>query len=260
MDALGGPAGRGGNGDPKSAAKLSLWDRFCAEHRIADRGVPLFAATSDGSVEVFPYGRDGRPMLRRSATMDAMVVETVDAVLGANPADAEGLIYMMHRLDERGRVMPLYVGKAGRHGRSGTAVSANIASIRANTSRFARWGYNYAYHMGDLSAAALPGHSAAKVQPKYARWARRLFRDGSAAAPRLSVEARFWCAAWGPRSPNIWREFGACPLAFAEYLLIGVAGLLFPGDLLNDEGVNRVASETEIGVGTPEGPMVSLGL
>ena len=166
MDALGGPAGRGGNGGPESASKLSLWDRFCAEHRIAERGVPLFAATSDGSVEVFPYGRDGRPMLRRSVAMEAMVVETVDAVLGANPSDAEGLIYMMHRLDERGRVVPLYVGKAGRHGRSGAAVSANIASIRANTSRFARWGYNYAYHMGDLSAAALPGHSAAKVQPK----------------------------------------------------------------------------------------------
>ncbi len=57
----------------------------------------------------------------------------------------------------------------------------------------------------------------------------------------MRVKARFWCAAWGPRSPNIWREFGACPLAFAEYLLIGVAGLLFPDDLLNDEGVNRKA-------------------
>jgi hypothetical protein len=152
---------------------------------------------------------------------------------------------MMHRLDERRRVVPLYVGKAGRHGRSGAAVSANIASIRANTSRFARWGYNYAYHMGDLSAAALPGHSAAKVQPKYARWARRLFREAPMAAPHTSVEARFWCAAWGPRSPNIWSEFGACPLAFAEYLLIGVAGLLFPDDLLNDEGVNRVMSDAK---------------
>jgi hypothetical protein len=31
-----------------------------------------------------------------------------------------------------------------------------------------------------------------------------------------------------------------CPLAFAEYLLIGVAGVLFPNDLLNEEGVNGV--------------------
>jgi hypothetical protein len=31
-------------------------------------------------------------------------------------------------------------------------------------------------------------------------------------------------------------------LAFLEYLLIGVAGVLFPNDLLNEEGVNRVAA------------------
>lgn len=149
----------------------------------------------DGSVEIFRYGRDGRPMLRRSAAMEAILMETVEAILAAAPSGAEGLTYMMHRLDERGRVVPLYVGKAGRHGRSGAAVSANIAAIRANTSRFARWGYNYAYHMGDLSAAALPGHAASKVQPKYARWARRLFRDASTATPRPIMEARFWCAA-----------------------------------------------------------------
>ena len=39
-----------------------------------------------------------------------------------------------------------------------------------------------------------------------------------------------------PQGVNVCRESGACPLAFAEYLLIGVAGLLFPGDLLNDGG------------------------
>jgi hypothetical protein len=188
--------------------------------------VPLFAATAHGTIEVFPYGRDGRPMLRRSAEMEAMVVEIVDAVLGAKPLDAEGLMYVMHYLDQQGRVVPLYIGKAGRHGRSGAVVSANVASIRANAGRFARWGYNYAYHMGDLSAAALLGHPAAKVQ-------------------RACFEVRFWCAAWGPGSPNIWREFGACPLAFAEYLLIGVAGLLFRNDLLNDEGVNRMTAEVQ---------------
>jgi hypothetical protein len=32
------------------------------------------------------------------------------------------------------------------------------------------------------------------------------------------------------------------PFAFAEYLLIGVAAYLLPGDLLNDEGVDRAAS------------------
>ena len=46
MDGLSGPTVGGG---PERAGKLALWDRFCAEHRVADRGVPLFAAASDGS-------------------------------------------------------------------------------------------------------------------------------------------------------------------------------------------------------------------
>ena len=51
------------------------------------------------------------------------------------------------------------------------------------------------------------------------------------------------------QGPDIWREFGARPLAFAECLLIGVAGLLFPGDMLNDERVNRAASDPEASAG-----------
>ena len=77
---------------------------------------------------------------------------------------------------------------------------------------------------------------------KYRRWAARLFMEAPSEAPRLRTPVRFWCTGWGPSLRNIWPEFGSCPLAFAEYLLIGIAGLLFPDELLNDEGVNRVAA------------------
>ena len=77
--------------------------------------------------------------------------------------------------------------------------------------------------------------------------------------PRPRVEARFWYAACGPRSPDIWREFGACSLALAERLLIGATGLLFPGGLLNDEGVNRVASGAETNAGALGGPSCDPG-
>lgn len=242
MDAEPGPGAAAADAAvPARAVKRALWDAFCAAHGIAEAGVPLFAADTDGAVEVFAHGRDGRPLLRRSAAMEAMVVGTVERVLAAEPGEAEGVLYLMHRLDDAGRVVPLYVGRAGRVGRNG-GVSANLVKIRTNASKFARWGYHYAYHLGDLSAAALPGHAPDKVAPKYRRWARRLFVEAPAAAPRLRAPVRFWCTGWGPDSRGIWTEFGACPLAFAEYLLIGVAGLLFPGELLNDEGVNRVAA------------------
>jgi hypothetical protein len=209
------------------ATKLALWNAFCKAHRIADTGVSLFAGDRSGNVEVFAYGRDGRPMLRRSPEMHNLLASTVGQVIASPPEKAEGVLYIMHYLNFADQVVPLYVGKAGRFGRIG-GLSANLAGMGTNDSKFARWGYNYAYHLGDLSAAALPGHGPGRVIPKYQRWAARLFVETPVAQPRLREPVRFWCTSWGPGSRNIWSEFGSCPLAFAEYLLIGVAGLLFP--------------------------------
>ena len=178
----------GGAAVRERLTKQALWDAFCAAHDIAETGVPLFATGHDGTVEAFAYGRDGRPMLRRSADMEALLVGTVDQVLGSASGEAEGVLYLMHRLDAAGRVVPLYVGKAGRYGRNG-GVSANLAAIRTDAGKFARWGYNYAYHLGDLSAAALPGHAPSRTIPKYQRWAARLFADAPNAARRVARQS-----------------------------------------------------------------------
>jgi len=77
------------------------------------------------------------------------------------------------------------------------------------------------------------------------RRAHRLFESGPTTAPQLWFDVRFWCTPWGPASPGIWPEFGSCLLAFIEYQLIGVASLLFPDDLLNEEGVNRQSAEPD---------------
>jgi hypothetical protein len=224
----------------KSEQKLALWDRFCAEHQIAEAGVPLFASDSDGRVASTSFGRDGRLVLRRSPEMEALIVREVRKILSADTAN-EGLLYMMHWREE-GRVVPLYVGRAGKYGKGGGNISANLQDIEHDTSKFARWGSGYAYHIGDLSAAACTGHGDAKVVRKYQRWAQRLFRNAPAATPTLRRPVYFWATAWGPDSYSIWPGFGSCYLAFQEYLLIGVAAQLFPDILLNDEGVNRSSS------------------
>lgn len=228
---------------PWRAAKRQIWDDFCRKHAVADRGVPLFALAADGSVATACYGRDQRLLLTRAPEMEAMLIATVEKILST--PEAEGMLYVMHRLGEDGSVVPLYIGKAGRHGRAGKLISANLASIRTNGGKFARWGSNYAYHIGDLSAAVLPGHDPRKVALKYQRWAARLFEDAPSNRPMLRFPVRFWCTAWEPEMPGIWPEFGSCPLAFMEYLLIGVTGLLFPADLLNDEGVNRAFADVQ---------------
>lgn len=91
--------------------KQALWDKLCRAHDIADAGVPLFSATSDGTVEVLAHGRDRRFMLRRSAGMEHLLIGTVEQVLAAEAAAVEGVLYLMHRLDAAGRIVPLYIGK-----------------------------------------------------------------------------------------------------------------------------------------------------
>lgn len=141
---------------------FKIWDDFCIIYAVSTSSVPLFAVDESRDVKILHYGKDRRPMLRRSPAMQAKVIETVQAILSpASPP--EGLLYMMHRLDTDGRVIPLYIGKAGRYGRSG-GVSANLKRLDRDEGHFARWGYGYDYHMGDLSAVVLPGHAAGKVK------------------------------------------------------------------------------------------------
>ncbi len=82
----------------------------------------------------------------------------------------------------------------------------------------------------------------------------RLAQNSGSASPASMAPRTASITALSTIAANVWREFGACPLAFAEYLLIGVAGLLFPDDLLNDEGVNRAASGAGTKPGPPGGP------
>jgi len=220
--------------------KLALWDGFCREHRVRESGVPLFACDSAGKVVAAPFGKDGRMILQRSSEMEALVVREVRKILSAD-AQHDGLLYMMHWREDSGRIAPLYIGRAGKYGKGGGNISANIVGIERDTSKFARWGSGYAYHIGDLSAAACIGHGPDKVVKKYDRWAQRLFCDAPTSSPTLRRPVYFWATAWNPESYSIWPDFGSCFLAFQEYLLIGVAAQLFPDVLLNDEGVNRSA-------------------
>ena len=134
--------------------------------------------------------------------------------------------------------MPLYIGKTETFGKGDGNLSANLLNIRTDRSKFARWGHNYAYHVGDLSACVLPGHSPDKVTKKYSEWAKTMFAEPRGAERVLKQQVFFWCKAWNPAHVGIWEELGPTSLAFLEYLLIGVAGRMSP-NLLNREGIER---------------------
>ncbi len=136
------------------------------------RYAPLFDVTDDLEVRTHIVGKRGRRLLKRSAEMERVVIETVESGL-ADPS-WKGLLYVMAR-GTPSDVEPLYIGMANRSG-SKNPVSANLQGLRTSKFKFARWGDGVAYHIGDLSQA-LFGFSAYKEpSPKYESWAATLFR------------------------------------------------------------------------------------
>ena len=153
----------------------------------------------------------------------------------------DGLIYMMLKEEPEG-VVPLYIGKAETLGKTNGNLSVNIKSIKTDTQKFARWGDNYDYHIGDLSAAVLPRHDPEKIAPKYSSWAESLFKEHPTDTPVLKQKVFFWAKAWSAKNdtgPEVGLG-GPTKLTFLEYLLIGLASSAFGDVLLNREGRNRV--------------------
>ena len=132
----------------------------------------------------------------------------------------------------------MYIGKTETIGKNNN-LSANIKSLKTDKNKFARWGNQHQYHIGDLSAATLPNYPDEKIMRKYKNWANALFEETPSTTPKLKNQIYFWAKAWRPDDVSIWSEFSPTRLTFLEYQLIGVASTLFPNDLLNEEGQNR---------------------
>lgn len=220
-------------------AKIRLWNDFLSIHQIDQESVPLFEA-SNRIVKIFEYGQNRRYMLKRSREMEELMRHLGHQLIAeyrSGNVRHDGLLYLMFRREPTG-IVPLYFGKAELFGKGAGNLSANIEDLASGHGKFGRWGYNYAYHLGDLSAVTLPGHPDAKRTRKYEAWRKALFVD-QLETVQLLGDVRFWACPWGPDRPSIWREQVATRLAFEEYLLIGVAGEIFPQQLLNREGRNR---------------------
>ena len=216
--------------------KQGIWDRFCLKERVLETCVPLFETDSDWRVQVRPIGKDRRLVLKRSHECESVILSVTDQLVidwSSGKRQYDGMLYMMGWRGTDGFV-PLYIGKAETLGKGDQNLSANLKNLHSDRTKFARWGDGYSYHIGDLSACVLPGHARSKRTLKYEAWANCLFSDGT----KLRQPVYFWATAWQPSDTGVWEEYGATPLAFLEYLLIGVAGQISP-QLLNREGLAR---------------------
>ena len=224
---------------PQDQNKKQLWDSFLKSNKVVEESVPLLAA-EDGVVKTIEYGKNKRLVLAGAPEMEKRMRSLGKSLSDQHKSGnikSSGILYMMFRKEEKS-VVPLYIGKAEIFGKGDKNLSVNISDLLSGSGKFGRWGYGYAYHLGDLSAVTLPGHPESKKTRKYTDWRDALFesKDGN---QHLKGDIRFWCCEWSQEQKSIWREYGSTRLTFEEYLLIGVASDLFPKHLLNREGRNR---------------------
>lgn len=231
------------SGDNDMTSTKSLWDRWCRVHDVAKQSVPLFDSDEVDRVRTTIIGTTNRrSILCRHREMEQLLIDQTSLLVddwASGGRNYDGIIYMMLVVEHDRTITPLYIGKAEKLGKGDGNLSANVQRIDRDRSKFARWGDNYQYHIGDLSAASVHGHPPDKISPKYVRWAETLFEDTPVANPRLRRPVRFWAKAWKSSDIGIWSEMNPTKLTFLEYLLIGVASSIFGEQLLNSEGRNR---------------------
>ena len=225
-------------------SSTQIWTNFCDRYNVAGTSVPLFEHSETLRVATKTIGRrNPRVVLQRSPQMEALVIGETNKIVHdwhqGSGGSSDGLIYMMYIKTDENPVVPLYIGKAEKHGKGDRNLSANLHKVSTNKGKFSRWGDNYAYHIGDLSAVVLTGHPPAQQAQKYQSWAAALFEDYPSAEPQLKRPVFFWAQAWSPQNTGIWEDFRPTRLAFLEYLMIGVAAQAFPAFLLNREGLGR---------------------
>lgn len=219
---------------------IDIWNNFCKTNNIVAQSVPLFAHINNKVITKEIGLKKKRLILSRSMMMNNLIITETKKLITdweENKDKLDGLIYMMF-IKENNKVIPLYIGKTETIGKGDRNLSVNIKNLHSDSSKFARWGDGYSYHIGDLSAVVLPNHDEKKINKKYTDWAKMIFRNYPSTAPELKKEVYFWATAWSKENIGIWNDFGETRLTFLEYLMIGVASSAFP-ELLNREGQNR---------------------
>ena len=190
--------------------------------------VPLFEMESGMIVKTRLLGQNKRRVLARSPLMEATVIELIES--GLKQESWTGMLYVMG-VGNNEQFSPLYVGKAERRGRKND-LSANIANIRKNTHKFARWGDSLDYHIGDMSYELFGASVYRNPYKKYKKWVETIFE--SKEPPTLKQPVFLYVAPWTERSTGPSGLLGSLPAAEKEVVALACGS--FPG-LLNVDGI-----------------------
>ncbi|GAA4014218.1 hypothetical protein GCM10022631_27450 [Deinococcus rubellus] len=207
---------------------IRLQDWLAAQEKYT---VPLFDTEDDAlTVRTHLRGKNrDRLTLTRHPAFDTAMINMVEA--GLSDPDWHGFLYVMHTgIIEL--LIPRYVGKAEKKGVK-HEISANLMRIRHSPDKFGRWGYNSAYHFGELSHAVLgEAFKPGLPQKSYGRWREALFAQTSPPILRAPVWIQLMPWYRGSRGPS--GLIGS--VTAVEYELIALAGMAYQDELLNIQG------------------------
>ena len=190
--------------------------------------VPLFETSNELLVQT-QVPPSGKRRVCRSKAMESAVLDTV--AKGIDRPLWRGLLYVM-AWGSRDQFRPLYIGKAGRFGKTNGQLSANLRNLRTDKSKFARWGDGNDYHVGDLSQALFGWSGYKEPCQKYLRWAEMLFVEKSPL--RLREPTNLLLIPWD--EGQLGADSETCSLEAAENQAIELATEEFRRIVLNVQG------------------------
>jgi hypothetical protein len=191
--------------------------------------VPLFEVNEELVVNTKLLGKKERRTLVRNKLIENAIIGLVEGNLDRE--DWDGLLYIMGK-GEKESFIPLYIGKAEKKGVK-HPISVNIANLRKDKSKFARWGDNVAYHIGDLSHALFGFEAYKQPDKKYKKWANVLF--SSFEKPTLKEPIYLYLLPWYKGNEGI--SGLQCSLPALEKELISLASVYYKDSLLNIDGI-----------------------
>jgi hypothetical protein len=111
-------------------------------------------------------------------------------------------------------------------------LSVNIAKIRSNKDKFARWGDNVAYHIGGLSQALFKFEAYKPTSKNYKEWANVLFVTNE--PPMLKEPIYLYLIPWYKGDVSISELKSSLPAL--EKDIISIASVYYKDCLLNVDG------------------------
>ena len=183
-----------------SATSYTLHEKFCLWFtQIAKESiVELFELETDGSIRIVEKTTKKRTvrLLTRSKSMEAHLLGEAKKVTLSHSdktaPDFEGLHYFVLTGPVENPIL-IYIGLTGKYGRDGERLNLNLENLEKKRDFFARWGDDYARHIGGLSNAIL--NNGFPTENKYRVWADYMLEaKDEKVYPKFPI--KFFALAW----------------------------------------------------------------